>query len=322
MFLFKPNGIFILILLLIKIKNSEQVVDDKGLSETENGGEIEKNNEKEFKIYIKKAIVEEGNSSKDKKIKKKKNKNKVLENRSTTAKPLNPDAPPFVFPVKRQQTNNTSYPRSNQRTSSSAPQTQNSFTTGVFVPRSSSTNRRSFTNRRNHSRQNTQVRHHQHSQHFNHPIPPVQLLVPHPILLNQHQYRYGTGGFYPDISIYSTVNNRNRSQSIHRQPTIPPIQLPGPPIFNHHQNLPIYNVQHHPSISQPISPFNYQLGQNSGIRSQSRLNPYAEEYIPLKYRIFNNHHFGPYQTENSALHQNTRNGNNSHNNSNLSNGNV
>uniref|UniRef100_A0A1I8BB26 Uncharacterized protein n=1 Tax=Meloidogyne hapla TaxID=6305 RepID=A0A1I8BB26_MELHA len=274
MFLFKPNGIFILILLLIKIKNSEQVVDDKGLSETENGGEIEKNNEKEFKIYIKKAIVEEGNSSKDKKIKKKKNKNK----------------------------------ESNQRTSSSAPQTQNSFTTGVFVPRSSSTNRRSFTNRRNHSRQNTQVRHHQHSQHFNHPIPPVQLLVPHPILLNQHQYRYGTGGFYPDISIYSTVNNRNRSQSIHRQPTIPPIQLPGPPIFNHHQNLPIYNVQHHPSISQPISPFNYQLGQNSGIRSQSRLNPYAEEYIPLKYRIFNNHHFGPYQTENSALHQNTRNG--------------
>lgn len=158
-------------------------------------------------------------------------------------------------------------------------------------------------------RRNPSFNHQNNSQRINHqtttiPIPAAPALL----MSNHHQNRLaqdisGTGVFLPNPELYSSIHHHNNSQRInHQSTTIPIPAAPAPLMSNHHQNPSLYNVHQLPSIYQT----NYsQLRQHSGIRFNSRLNPYVREYIPIKYQnIFNNPHFNPYQPETSTFHQN------------------
>ncbi|CAK5018726.1 unnamed protein product [Meloidogyne enterolobii] len=183
------------------------------------------------------------------------------------------------------------------------PLTQNISGTGVFL------RDRSF------NRQNN-------SQRINHQTTTIP--IPAPLMPNQHQNPLaqntsGTGAFLPNPELYSSINQHNHSQRIYHQSNIIPIPAPGslmtnhhlatfptlapaPLMSNHHTNPSFHNVHQLPSIYQPNYP---QLRAHSGIRFTSRLNPYAKEYIPIKYQnIFNNPHFNPYQPETSTFHRN------------------
>uniref|UniRef100_A0A915LMY0 Uncharacterized protein n=1 Tax=Meloidogyne javanica TaxID=6303 RepID=A0A915LMY0_MELJA len=207
--------------------------------------------EEEFKIYKKLPFEEEGSNSK-----------KIIETKSSVeAKGLNPDASPFTLP-QRQRTNDESNTQVNQGTSSTVPQTQNNSGNGMSM------RRRRIRNHRNRIRQNNLT--------INSPIhhlqPPPLFFVHHPPIFSQNplaQNISGTGVFRRNPSF----NHQNNSQRINHQTTTIPIPAaPALLMSNHHQNPSLYNVHQLPSIYQT----NYsQLRQHSGIRFNSRLNPYG-----------------------------------------------
>ncbi|CAK5036258.1 unnamed protein product [Meloidogyne enterolobii] len=161
--------------------------------------------------------------------------------------------------------------------------------------------RRRIRNHRNRSRQNNQTI----TPQIHHLQPPPPFFIHHPPIFNQNplaQNTSGTGVFLPNSGLYSSINQHNHSQRIYHQSSTIPIPAPAPLMTNHQQNPSFLNVHQLPSIYQPNYP---QLRQHSGIRFHSQLNPYAKEYIPIKYQnIYKNPHFNPYQPETSTFHQN------------------
>nr|CAD2154103.1 unnamed protein product [Meloidogyne enterolobii] len=343
MFLLKLNGIlFILILLkLIFIQNTEGVDDNEKENEI-NKEMVEKEFKIYKKLPFEE---EGSNSKKSKKGKNKKNKEeKVIEEKSPVeAKSLNPDASPFTLP-QRQVTNNESNTQVNQGTSSSVPQTQNNSGNGMLMRRRRMRNHRNrirqdtlTINSPIHHlqppplffvhhppifsqnllaqdisgtgvfRRDPSINQHNHSQRIYHQSNTIPIPAPAPLMPNHHQNPLaqntsGTGVFLPNPELYSSINQHNHSQRIYHQSTTIPITAPAPLMSNHHTNPSFHNVHQLPSIYQPNYP---QLRQHSGIRFNSRLNPYAKEYIPIKHRnIFNNPHFNPHQPETSTFHQN------------------